>query len=244
MKAIMRSTLRATFVLAAIVALGCDDRPPVPASVLEQAKKQDQQPKGPKVPTTQELLTGPRKRVDLMPLPLSMEMPVSWGRWNEKNPAGIKIDANLFQGYTPNGEVQIQLSSRPSMKPEDLDRIVDAGKKEKAAKPQQILKFELRPLGSAKVLERQSVGLPQPLTTYDPDGTAHTSVESNFKWTLTVLVPSSGNYSVYEIEMDLTKNQYDKDKDFLNTIIDTLRYDADAATTTAPSATPAPATIP
>ena len=52
MKAIMRSAFHTAFVLAAIVALGCDDRPSVPASVLEQAKKQEQQPKGPKIPTT------------------------------------------------------------------------------------------------------------------------------------------------------------------------------------------------
>jgi hypothetical protein len=244
MKVSMRKLLSVASVLAGIVALGCDDRRTVPASVLEQAKKEEQQHKGPKAPTTQELLTGPRKRVELMPLPVTIEMPVSWGRWNEKNPAGIKLDANLLQGYTPNGEVQIQLSSRPSMKQDDLDRIMDAGKKEMAAKPMQILKLDLRPLGSVKMLERQSVGLPQPLTTYNPDGTAHTSVESNFNWTLSVLVPTEGAYSVYEINfIGLTKNQYEKDKDFLHGITDTLRYEGDAAATTTAPATSVPAKL-
>src|SRR5438270_650993 len=134
--------------------------PSVPPAVLQQQAKTAEEQKHPnKHPTTQELLSGKRSRTALIPLPLTMELPPGWGKLNDVSDAGLKLNAgNLLQGYTPNGEVQIQLSARPALKKEDLDRMLAAGKKELAEKPQQIVKFELRPLGTNQVLERQSVG--------------------------------------------------------------------------------------
>ena len=227
--------------------IGCDDKPNVPAQVLQQQAKAAEEQKHPnKHPTTQELISGKRSRTALIPLPLTMELPPGWGKLNEVSDAGLKLNAgNLLQGYTPNGEVQIQLSARPAMKKEDLNHMLAAGKKEMAEKPQQILKFELRPLGNNQVLERQSVGRAAPLTVYDANNQPHTSEESIFNWTISVLVPNEEAFQVYELNFILlTKSQYDKDKDFLNSVVETLRYATDTSPTPAPSALPAATTLP
>ncbi len=224
----------------------CDDKPDVPQTVLDQARAASEH-KGPKIPTTQELLTSARKPIALLPLPLTMQVPPGWGKLNDNNPAGIKVTSaglNILQGYTPNGEVQIQLAGQSPIKQEDLDRLVAAGKKEMAQKPQQIVKFELRSVGNLKVLERQTLGPPAPLTVYDRDNLPHTSLESNCDWTLSVLIPTDGAYQVCKLGfISLTKSQYDEDKDFLYSILNTLHYagDSDAAPMTTPSPASAPA---
>jgi hypothetical protein len=241
------------FVIAAVCALvACDDRGSVPQSVIDQAKKAERdaaQPKTPKRPTTQQLVEGHRSRTALIPLPLTMEMPPGWGKLQDLGDAKISASLNLLQGYTPHGEVQIQLASRPAMKQDALNRLVEAGKKEQTAKPQKVVRFELRPLGNVKVLERQVVGDPAPYTVYDANNQPHTTTESSFTWTIQVLVPNEGAYQVYELNfMGLTKSLYDQDKDFLEGILKTLQYGTDTSSGTSASpvagATTAPTTLP
>ena len=220
-------------VAVAMFAAACDDRGSVPQAVLDQANKPPEDFL--RVPTTQELVSGRRSRTALLPLPLTMELPPGW-RPDRKL-------ANILQGYTPSGgEVQIQLVPRPSIKMDDLDRLVTGAKKEMAANPQQILKVDVRPLGTVKVLERQKVGVPAPLTTFDKNNQPHTSTESNFTWTLDVLVPHEGMYQVQELSfIGLTKSQWDQDKDFLNSVLSTLAYAGDvtsSSTTMSSSASP------
>lgn len=232
-------------VLAAALA-ACDDKSSVPPQVLKQAEETQQaQATGKKKhPTTQELLSARRSRTALIPLPLTMEVPPGWGNFDGFGDPQVKAATaglNLLDGITPNGEVQIQLSVRPAIKQEEFDRIVTFGKKEQKEKPQQILKMDVRDAGNVKIMERQSVGEPRPLTTYDDKGREHTTTESSFNWTISVLVPNAGALQVYELNfIGLTKNQYDKDKDFLNGIVNTLSYGVEPATT-GPATAPAPA---
>jgi hypothetical protein len=228
---------------------GCEDRTDVPPAVLEASNNANKAKENlPKPPTTQELLTGHRSRTALVPLPVTMELPPGWGKFNEKNPVGVTIGAgNVLQGYTPNGEVQIQLNPRRAMTRDELDRMVAAAKKEMAEKPQQILKVDLRQHGDVKILERQAVGQPGPLTTYDANNVPHTTTESPFTWTISVLVPNEGAFQVYELNfMGLTKSLYDKDKDFLNSVLNTIQY-GEATTPGNPATGPSsvsPATLP
>ena len=233
---------------AALVAVGltaCDDTPAVPQAVLDESNKPTDTSIN-KRPTTQSLLSGTRSRSALIPLPLTMEMPEGWGKPKDMEAA----PGHLLQGYTPNGDVQIQLASRPVMKKERLDQLIEGAKKEMAKNP--AVKVELRDMGSSKVLERQSVGQPRPLTVYDDQGVPHTTTEAIFNWTYSVLVPFEGAYQVYELNfIGLTKSQYDKDKDFLEGILKTIQYAGDGgsaaslapATPSAPAA-PAPAAAP
>ena len=241
---------RSGFVIILVLSLvlaACDDTPSsstaVPPEVLKQVEENEKAKATaakPKRPSTQELLTGRRSRTALMPLPLTMEVPPGWGTFDgfgDDKVRAATAGLNLFQGITPNGDVQIQLTARPAMKQEELDRVVTFGKKEQQEKPNQILKMELRDLGNMKILERQSVGEPRPLSTFDEKGQEHTTTESSFNWTITVLVPNAGALQAFELNfIGLTKNQYDKDKDFLNGILSTVTY---GTATTAPATAPA-----
>lgn len=108
--------------------LGCDDRSSsVPPDVVANANKPKDET--PPAPTTQQLLNAPRTRTQLAPLPLSMELPPSW------QPMKDAPVANLWEGYTPSGQVQLQLTTRRTMSQQDLDRLMQGASKEMQQHP-------------------------------------------------------------------------------------------------------------
>ena len=220
--------------VAMLVAAGCEEKPQVPPELL--SKPAEPRAGGIPRPTTQELISGPRSRTVLSPLPLTMDLPPSWGRESLND---IPTPANLLQGYTPSGEVQIQLATRPPMKQAQLDALLVGAKKEMEKDPQQ--KVELRTQGKMKILERQSVGKPRPLTVYDSNMQPKTTEESIFNWSVLALLPRDDGYQAYElIFIGLTKSQYDKDRAFLEGILRTLEAGGEGATTmpAAPASAP------
>jgi hypothetical protein len=228
-------------VAVAVAGLACDDTSnDIPQAVRDQQARQAEAQKNlPKIPTTQDLVNGPRTVTPLGPLPLTLRVPVSW----QVKVAG---GASLLQGFTPNGEVAIQLTSRPSMKKTDFDALFKSDKKEQAGKPQSILKVELRPLGDVQIYERQAVGDPAPFTVYDSNMKERTTTEQIFKWTIAVLAPTGDAYQRYDLNfVGLTKSQYDLDKDFLQGILNTLTYgnsDVTGSSATAPTLPTTPVT--
>jgi hypothetical protein len=222
--------------------LGCDDpapqgaiqtqQPPAAAAAAAESARD--------VPTTQELVGGPRKTMALGPIPLTLRVPESWK-------IEVTSGASLLTGHTPSSQgdkdkISIQLTSRSSMTQEQVDRMLDGAKKEQQAKPQAILKVEVRPLGNVRVYERQSVGEPRPYTTFDARNQPHTTTEQMFNWTISVLAPFEGAFQVYELNfVGLTKSLYDKDAEFMRGILNTLQYGAPAPS--APAGT-LPATAP
>ena len=225
-----------------LLSFGCED----PAEDMQQTmvdqqkRQQDAAKQLPKIPTTQELLSGPRSTVALGPLPMSMNVPTSWR-------VAVVSGATNLQGWAPSGtEITIQLSSRTTMKKEALDYAVRSAKKEQADNPHSVLKFDVRPFGpdGAQIMERQGVGEPRDYPIMDINGKTQITREQPFKWTISVLAPhSSGDaYQVYELNfIGLTKSQYDKDKDFLQGLLDSLSLGGTASATTVP-ATTVPAT--
>jgi hypothetical protein len=241
----MKRLIFSVAVAAGMALVGCDDRPtpPLAGGVGDPTTKPAESRF--RRPTTQALLEGHRSRTALIPLPLTMDVPAGWGRLEEVNEAGLTIKSaglNLFQGATPAGEVQIQLSGRPTLKQDDLTRVIAAARKEQSADPTSILKVDLRDHGSVKIMERQTVGKPAELTTYDSNNQPHVSTESPFNWTITVLVPHENAYQVFELNfIGLTKSQFDLDKDFLTGVIATLDYAGDKVAPPLPSSTTQPA---
>jgi len=216
---------------------GCDDSSDVPQAVIEQASKPPENSLRP--PTTQELLTGHRTRTILLPVPVSLELPPGWG------PDRKTHMPNLIVGTTPSGgEISILLTPRSPIRQKDLEQLVAGAKKEMAANSAKIFKCDLRPLGTAQLLERQRVGDPAPMTTYDKNNQPHESMEAPFKWTLDVLVPHEGAFQDHELSFfALTKSQYDKDKDFLNGVVSTLQYvTPESASQPTPTTPPPPTT--
>jgi hypothetical protein len=233
----------ATAVLSASIflAVGCDDpAEDMQQTMVDQQKKQaDAAKQLPKIPTTQDLLSGARTTTALGPLPMTMSVPSSWR-------VAVVSGATNLQGWTPSGnEVAIQLSSRPTVKKEALDYAIRSAKKEQTDNPASVLKVEVRPFGSGgmQIMERQGVGEPRDYPIMDKTGKTQITTEQPFKWTISVFAPHGGDaYQVYELNfIGLTKSQYDKDKDFLQDILGTLTYASNAGATTGPSSMPAAA---
>ena len=219
-----------------MTAIACDDSTSVPTSVQEAATKAKAQgPEGPARPTTQELIKGSRKRLALTPLPFSVSVPTSW-----------KIDSlgsgsiTVLTGPTPSGEAQIQLTSRATMKKEDLEVVERAAKKE-ATQPSteasnKTVKAEFRKLGEVEIFERQALGMSGPLTITNSDGTEKTENATNFKWTVMMFVPQGTEYARHEMNfVALTAEQYKQDKELLEGILNSLQYEpGNAAPATQP----------
>ena len=216
-------------------AAGCDDgTDDVTQAVIDQQARQAAAAEKalPKIPTTHELISGPRTTMALGPLPLTMRVPTSWK-------ISVTSGATLLQGYTPGAtEVAIQLSSRPTLKKDELDAMIRGARKEQAEEPDSILKVDLRPFGNGmQIYERQGVGEPREYQLMDSTGKVHTSMEQPFRWTVSVLAPHGDAFQVYELNfVGLTKSQYDKDKDFLQGLLDTLSHGSGGGATTSPAA--------
>ena len=231
-------TLAPSMALLVVVSLtaSCDDKNAVPASVQQAAvKAQAEGPKGPARPTTQELMSGSRKRLVLAPLPFSVRVPTPW-----------KVDSLgggsiiVLGGPTPSGEAQIQLTTRSPAKKEELEVIQRAAKKELSQpttdSSKKTVKAEFRKLGDIEIFERQAVGQPGPLTITDDKGQERIETATPYTWTLTMFIPQgSGDYARHEMNfIGLTAEQYKQDQPLLDDILKSLNHEAAAAPATLP----------
>jgi len=204
--------------------VGCEEKNSATENAKVAAKAEAEARKGPQRPTTQELLTGPRKRINVTPLPFSANVPLSWKV--ESLGAGSII---VLTGPSPSGEAQIQLANRSTAKKEELEIIQRAAKKELTQPAtdsvKRTVKVDFRKLGDVEVFERQAVGLPGPLTTTDAQGIEHTETATPYTWTVMLFVPQGSEYARYEMNfIGLTAEQYKQDKQLLDAIMATLQY--------------------
>jgi hypothetical protein len=250
MKPPIHRSIITIFLAAGVLCAGCDDPGDdgIPQAVLDQQAKQAEAAKNlPKIPTTQELVTGPRTLTPLGPLPMTLRVPVSWK-------VEVAGPASHLRGRAPSGdEVTIQLNSRAPIKRAEFEAYVKSAQKEQSEKRQSILKADLRPFGDAQLFEWQRIGEPRewPVSeVVNGQMQTRTTTEQPFDWRISVFDPQADAFQRYELSfIGLTKSQYDKDKAFLQSILDTLSSgDAAAAggsATTAPAGGSAsPATLP
>src|SRR5438094_2439480 len=109
--------MRSWALLLAILlcACACEDRRS--SEAIEQAaaaKAKSAEPVNTR-PTTQELMSGPKKRIGLPPMPFTANVPV---QWKVESLAGGGVV--VLTGPTPSGDAQIQLSTRPAAKKDEL----------------------------------------------------------------------------------------------------------------------------
>jgi hypothetical protein len=166
------------------------------------------------------LLTGPRKRLVLGPLPLVMEVPESW---KVETPAGGTVA--WLDGPTPHGHVRIELTSQGTpFNAQSLKLMDEQAKREAATKAANAP--EVTPLrsvgGTARAREQREV---RPGTVVDEDGkTRKTEV---LDWSIEVYVGQDTGYTLDLLHFAmLPLDLYQQDKDFLEHIVSTLRYDA------------------
>jgi hypothetical protein len=170
-------------------------------------------------PTTQELLTGPRNSLRLHYFPLSVQAPESW-----KITSMAGGDLVFVEGPAPAGDdVQIQLSHRGVVPDQQFDRRHAATTREAANA--NVMRSEVRSFGEMKILEHQSLGK-EPVTLTDRSGKPMPQTV-NLKWNVHVFIHRpEGGYESYELNfVGLTADQYEKDKDFLRGIVESVKHD-------------------
>jgi hypothetical protein len=205
--------------------IGCD-RHPAPPTPPPTASAAPASPE-PTRPTTQELLEGPYKKLPLPGMPLAVQVPAGWK---------IEVEGSLtfLEGPTPTGNAMIQLAQRESRSPDQVESLLRGIKREKDQHPDTIKRADLREVGDVKIVEQLSISKPITTPKLDAHGDAQLDEHGNIRtltstaaeWKLTVLVPYEKMFSEYELNfIDLTGEQYNVDKDFLQRIVSSLSYE-------------------
>jgi hypothetical protein len=197
--------------------LGCDDRRNLVPIQPPQAATQ------PVRPTTQELMQGEGIRISLKAIPFWVSVPRSW---ELKSPAGVMV----LEGPTPSGVAQIQIGRHLAPIAQHAERLIEGAKREAAAKPGPYTLADVRESGGLKVLETRSVGATQPLPAIDAQGNKIADTSTRMEWKTTVFVPDGRDTIICEMHfIDLTREQYDRDKELLTKIMSSLQYDPKAS---------------
>lgn len=200
-----RWVLSLMLVLGLLWATGCGKSPaPMPASDTQAAESTASNG-----PTTQEFMDAPFMDISLRPLPLHAKVPHSWGI---KDIPGT--DVTLLRGPNAEGDqLHIQLSVLMSMTPQRVDLMLQAAQRDAKKDPSTIL-CNVKQNTDMQVLEIQR----RVTAATQPD-------EVPIDWKITYFVQHDLNYDAYVLSVnDLTQAEYDKSKDLLRRIIDSITY--------------------
>lgn len=211
---------RVIFCVACAVSIGCDDRKAlVTLNPPGQSEGAATQPSA--APTTQELVSGPYERIALKAIPFSVSVPRGW---ELKSQGGM-----LLQGPTPAGYAQIQIRRHLAPIANHADTLIAATTRESAANPAAFDLAQVRAIGGMKALETRSAGKTQQSPAIDGKGKTIAPTFTPLQWKTTVFMPEGRDTVVCEIHfIDLSREQYDLDKDVLTKIMSSLEYDAKA----------------
>jgi hypothetical protein len=217
--------LTAAIAVASLLALGwaCDSKkdapPPGPPATVPTLTTQPAAGAAPAAtrPTTQELISAPRKSLVLGGFPLRLDVPPGW----KLTTVGT---ATYLEGEAPHGEVRIQLVPQGQYyKPDTVAAMEKQARAQAAADPENVQVIPLRGIGgTAKMMERREI---QHLTVRRDDG--KDEKVDRMEWMLRVFVPQEPDYGVDVLSFTgLSVEQYKQDKEFLEGVLKTLRYDA------------------
>jgi hypothetical protein len=226
-------------VLLGVSGLACDDKNEVPPEVLAAQPAPATKPG----PTTRELLDAPTKAFKLGSFPLTLEVPQTWNLHSMGNGEVITVG-----GPATSGDIDIQLIQQGEMaNANGPDAALAEAKKEMAAKPHAINRAELRPLGPGKVLEVRMISNAYVNGQLPPEVWGDAELPNSdsaapgaprqvtrailnphlVKWTFTIFLPAGDKkYSVRGLSfMGLGLREYERDKQFLERTMKTLKYE-------------------
>jgi hypothetical protein len=207
--------------LLPVALLGCDDKkdlPPNPANVPPATQPAPTATAtAPARPTTQELVSGKRKVLNLSAYRLTIEVPESWHLDSIGSTTYILGDA-------PSGEVRIHLAPGAQIK---ADPIKAMEKKALAEGKAHAETLEVEPLlnigGNARKMERREIRRNVPIE--GEDGKTHNS--DRVDWSVMVFLPDGEQFTLELLDFSsMPLQQYQADKAFLEGIIRSLHYDA------------------
>lgn len=226
--------------LAGAMLGGCDTNDDVPPEVIQARQAAQREASATKpAPTTQELLIGPKQTLRLGGFPLSLEVPTNWALRSMADGQLITV-----AGPASSGDISIQLNSLGQSVPAArLDDIVAGVKRETDAKPHPVNRAGVRALGPAKVLEQRMISNPMINGKLPPEVWGESEFENEktkekrmirgiinphiLKWTFTVFVPSGDDKYVMRslTFMGLKLSEYEQDKEFLERMMQSLKYE-------------------
>jgi hypothetical protein len=197
--------------LAALALNGCDRRSPDPAATASQSTD---------VPTTQQLISGPRTNLALHTAPLRLSVPRSW----KLDLAGT---STTLRGPTPHGSVQIIIAFRTTFNHDKEQFLIGAFRDKGASEGYRRIK--LRPSAGIDILELQKATGPIDTPLLDNQGNKLKKTSEPLEWKFLAFTPETsqpGEFDEYEIAFfNLDESLYQADKDFLESIMATLKYD-------------------
>jgi hypothetical protein len=197
--------------------IGCDDRRTlVPLEPTTAPATQ------PAAPTTQDLLSGQQQRLSLRSIPFWINVPRGW---ELKSQAGVV----LLQGPTPSGVAQLQVGRHMAPIENHAQNLIIGAKREAAAHPSEYALAEVRDNNGIKTLETRSVGATQNAPAIDAGGNTIAPTMTPLEWKTTMFIPDGRDTIVCDIHfVDLSREQYDRDKQLLTKIMSSLQYDPKA----------------
>jgi hypothetical protein len=242
----MRWYIRAMVAAVVLItgAMGCDDSSDsTPEAVRAQAQRQEREREQQQrqaglatthpTPTTQQLMSEPRRPLKLGAFPLVVDAPKSW-KVGSLFGSGQVV---ALQGPATSGDVAVQLIEQGQLVPDrTIDVTFENAKREAASKPLPVNRVELRPLGPGKVLEQRmlSGGLVNGHAPEEVWGESDTGIPGErrpvnpvlLKWNFTIFLPASqGKWSVRTLNfMSLRLAEYEQDREFLEQLMGSLRY--------------------
>ena len=158
----------------------------------------------------------------LRAIPFNLTVPRGW---DFKSEDGITV----LQGPSPKGIVQIAIGKHISPIPDHAKRLIDGAKKELADHPNQYALANVRQDNGVQILETRSIDATRQSPTIDADGSVLAPTSTPMRWKISAFVTNGAELDICEINfVDLTREQYDRDKDFLQQIIASLQYDPKA----------------
>jgi hypothetical protein len=214
-------------VIVSLAICGCDQRPTASSedasdSTAEADAASQVSAPGAR-PTTQELLSGEHVRVGLRVIPFTIEAPKGW---QLKSHGGVLV----LEGPTPAGTAQIQIGKYLPPIAQHAERLIDGAKKEVASAPGPHNMVDVRKIGDVQVLEYRLVGQTRASPAIDGAGKKIADTSTPMQWKLSAFVTSGKETEICQVSMlDLTREQYEIDKELLQRIIASLKYDPSAA---------------
>jgi hypothetical protein len=209
--------------------LGCDESPAPPPQLAQPAPAT-----APARPTTQELLTGPYKKIPLPNMPLTLTVPQSWNI-----EVGKDFPATFVTGPSPSSTIFIQLSQPDAntFKQEQLETILNRARKELEQHPDPRSRVEMLTVGPMKVLESLVFQAPKTIQVVDARGLGLLDEKGNLvtetvtpvEWSLTAFVPTGDSFKRHQLKVfDLTAKQYDEDRALLEKVLRSINLDGSA----------------
>jgi hypothetical protein len=220
----IQTPLWALAILLGGALFSCDSKPELPPPPAEDPAAKAAEEANAR-PTTQELISGEQVKTSLQVMPFTMQVPKSW---KVKPAAGSGVPT--LTGPTPTSDAQIQLdrlSQRNSLIDDKYAERFIAGAQKLATQPTANETARIRTIGPARIVEIRSFGPTNHFPAIDSTGKQIAPTSTSMTWKLTAFVQTAGSTQAYQISfVDLTKEQFEMDKELLEKIVASLEYDA------------------